>query len=271
MNNEAISSYPLIQHNGNIEAISRLAAGIAHDFNHLFTVISGYTNRVLTNGRVEGSDAESLRRVAQAAQQAAQLTEQLQGFGRKNQAQTREQDLNAIVGRAVDRLQSSFPSNVELLLESATSLPLVDCEPAMVEQVVENLVENALEAMSVDGGQLRVSTRVIEVGAVHLLNHKEARMGRFVSLSIADTGCGMDTETSHSIFKPFFTTKGEHNRSGLGLAKVAGIVKLYRGWVEVNSQLGFGSTFSVFLPAGAESTRSPGTGGGAREGLPAAA
>lgn len=238
--------------NAKLDSISRLAAGVAHDFNHLFTAILDYSKLVLNRGRLDPLDTESLRHVIGSAQRAVDLTEQLRSFGRKGSPHIKAQALNDLILRSLDCLQPTLPANIDVLFEPSIPSPCVYVERIMLDQALGNLIWNGVEAMAPDGGQLRISTHRVQVDAKHVLNHPEARTGHFASIAVADTGCGMDAETLRQIFAPYFTTKGENPGRGLGLSKVAAVAKLFRGWVEASTQLGLGSIFTIYLPAGPE-------------------
>jgi signal transduction histidine kinase len=239
---------------GRRESISRLAAAVAHDFGHVVTSIQGSTHQLLSNPR--GNPDETVRNIALAAQRAENLATHLQSFGHKTAGHLRVLDLNQLVARVVNQLQAVIPASVELLFEPALELPEISCHPGMIEQALTNLTCNAIEAMVSDGGQLRVSTRFAEIDSARAGHHEEARPGSFVCLAVTDTGCGIEKKNLRNIFDPFFTTKGDQKKPGLGLARVYGIAKLHRGWVEVSSQVGYGSTFTLFLPFESDVSRS---------------
>jgi len=232
-----------------MDAIGQLAAGVAHDFNNLLTIIQGYTQMVLvmqTPGA--GVIRDALEKVISATKRAGQLTGQLLTFSRKQVAQPKSLDLNQIVTNVAAMLQPLLGENVRLTWSPAASLPTIMGDSGMVEQLLVNLAVNARDAM-VRGGDLLVSTFTCEIDASYLQARPQAGAGRFVCLQVADSGCGMDAETRERIFEPFFTTKSVGKGTGLGLATVYGIVKQHRGWVEVASQVGVGTTFKIFLPA----------------------
>jgi signal transduction histidine kinase len=230
-----------------LDSVSRLAAGIAHDFTQLFSTIQSYATLLLASPATSREATEWIRQIAVANQRAIELAQQLQSLGRRKLFESAERDLYEVALGVVAKFQSSLPSAVELLFEPPElPLPSVHCEESMIEQALSNLLNNALEAMP-DGGKIRVRTEGVEVDATHVLHRPEARLGEFVSLAVSDTGAGMDTATLRRAFEPFFSTKA--GRAGLGLSKAYGIAKLHRGWMEVSTQLYFGSTFTLFLPA----------------------
>jgi signal transduction histidine kinase len=236
---------------GRIESVSRLAAAIAHDVSHVFTCIEGNANLLLGSPHLAPEESAPLRKITLAARRAEHLAVQLQSFAERHLALPRVQDFNHAVARAVNKLQGSLPAAVGLLFEPAVDLPDISCQSGMIEHAVCNLASNAIEAMQPDGGQLRISTRLANIDAMHARDHDEAHPGQSICLTVTDTGCGIDQKTLSNIFDPFFTTKADQKNAGLGLARVQAIAKLHGGWVEVSSQRGYGSTFNVFLPVSA--------------------
>jgi len=231
-----------------MEAIGQLAAGVAHDFNNLLTVIQGYTQLLLVSQPASGMGREALEKIISATQRAAGLTSQLLTFSRKQVAQPKAVDLNKVVGNVTGMLRPVLGENIRLNLRPAPLLPAIMADAAMLEQVLVNLAVNARDAMP-KGGDLILSTFTTEIDESYVQCRAQASAGKFVCLQVSDSGSGMDAATMERIFEPFFTTKGAGKGTGLGLATVYGIVKQHRGWVEVASQVGVGTTFKVFLPA----------------------
>ncbi|NOS72573.1 MAG: response regulator [Verrucomicrobia bacterium] len=230
-----------------MDAIGQLAAGVAHDFNNLLTVIQGHAQIVMAMQTEEGMAKEAMSRVVGATQRAAQLTGQLLTFSRKQVAIPRQIVLNSVVGSCASMLKPLLGENVNLHLHLATGLPSIEGDAGMLEQVIVNLAVNARDAMR-RGGDLILSTFTTEIDSSYLLCRPQARPGTFVCLQVSDSGCGMDAATLERIFEPFFTTKEVGKGTGLGLATAYGIVKQHRGWIEVVSQAGVGTTFKIFLP-----------------------
>jgi signal transduction histidine kinase len=230
-----------------MEAIGQLAGGVAHDFNNILTVIHGHAELLLAEGGLEEKAAHSVRQMSQAAARAATLTRQLLAFSRRQVIQPRLLDMNEIVGNITKMLSRIMGEDVALQLQYASGPAPVQADVGMMEQVLLNLVVNARDAMP-QGGRLVLTVAVVEVEAARLDQHPAGRAGRFVCLSVADTGCGIAPDNLGRIFEPFFTTKEVGRGTGLGLATVYGIVNQHQGWVEVQSALGKGSTFTVFLP-----------------------
>jgi len=237
-----------LRHSQKLESVGRLAAGIAHDFNNVLTVIQGHTGLLRSDPVTTPAMADCLRQIAQAAERGSKLTSQLLAFSRRNVLQPRRLDLNEVLTGLSSLLNRTLGEDITYQFSYASDLPVIHADPGLIEQVIMNVAVNARDAMP-RGGQLVISTTVAEIDADYVeRHHAEARVGRFVCLSIADTGYGMDTVTLSRIFEPFFTTKEFGKGTGLGLATVYGIVKQHQGWIEVRSQVGQGSTFKVFLP-----------------------
>jgi PAS domain S-box-containing protein len=237
-----------------MEAIGQLAGGVAHDFNNILTVIHGHAS-LLGMSNLDETAARSAQQITQAAERAAGLTRQLLTFSRRQLIQPKRLDMNKIVGNMTDMLGRILGEDVTLQLNYSGSPATVEADAGMMEQVLLNLSVNARDAMP-RGGQLSVRISVVEVNEGHVQRHPEARTGRFVCVSKSDTGSGIPPENLSRIFEPFFTTKEIGKGTGLGLATVYGIVKQHQGWVEVESTVGKGTTFRIYIPyVGAEQTR----------------
>jgi len=230
-----------------LESVGQLAAGVAHDFNNILTVIQGYADCLLMRCQDRPADLDPLKQISEAARRAAKLTRQLLTFSRKQVIQTKVIDLNAVLRHLDSMLSRLLGEDIALVTNCGTGLPSVEADPGMIEQVVMNLAVNARDAMP-KGGQLRVTTSQVEVGAAHAARQVGAKPGRFVCLEVTDTGCGMSPETLNRIFEPFFSTKEVGRGTGLGLATVYGIVEQHGGWLEVASRVGVGTTFKAFFP-----------------------
>ncbi|MBI5388531.1 MAG: PAS domain S-box protein [Verrucomicrobia bacterium] len=231
-----------------MEAVGQLAGGVAHDFNNILTVVLGNAGLLTDDASLTRENQDLARQIADAAARAANLTRQLLAFSRKQVMQVRPLDLNVVLGQILKMLQRVLGEQITLQCTYAPELPPVLADAGMVEQVIMNLAVNARDAMP-KGGRLLVATEVRQVSPEHARRNAEARVGWFVTLTIADTGCGMESGTLARIFEPFFTTKEVGKGTGLGLATVYGIVKQHNGWVEVASEVGHGSTFTVYLEA----------------------
>lgn len=237
-----------LRHAQKMDSIGQLAAGVAHDFNNILTVIQGYASLLVSKQNLAPDLAGPLNEISLAGEHAASLTRQLLTFSRKQTIQPRSLDLNDILKNITKMLNRLLGAEIVLRLEHATDLPPIHADAGMLEQVIINLAVNARDAMP-KGGQICVSTASVEVAPAYAQHRPEARPGHFVCLSIADSGIGMDHATLTRIFEPFFTTKEPGKGTGLGLATVYGIVQSHQGWIEVSSIVGQGTRFKIFLPA----------------------
>jgi two-component system, cell cycle sensor histidine kinase and response regulator CckA len=232
-----------------MEAIGQLAGGVAHDFNNLLAVILGNAECAIAELSASPERvSDFLSEVVAAANRAATLTRQLLAFSRKSVFKGRPLDLNKQIAQTSKMLQRIIGEDIEVRYTYADDLPLIRADSGMLDQVIMNLAVNSRDAMP-GGGVLQITTRATEVDASSIQSHPEARVGRFVCMSITDTGTGISPENLSRIFEPFFTTKGIGKGTGLGLATVFGIVKQHHGWVEVSSKVGSGTAFEIFLPA----------------------
>jgi signal transduction histidine kinase/CheY-like chemotaxis protein len=235
-----------------MEAIGQLAGGVAHDFNNILTVIHGHASLLMAGGSLSAGSTRSAQQIAQAAERAAGLTRQLLTFSRRQVMQPRRLDMNEVVANMTKMLGRILGEDVALQISYFPRPALVQADSGMMEQVLLNLAVNSRDAMP-KGGVLAIKISLTDVDARHLLHHSDAHAGRFVCLTAADSGCGIPSENLRRIFEPFFTTKEVGKGTGLGLATVYGIVKQHQGWVEVESEMGKGTTFKVFLPCSGES------------------
>jgi len=231
-----------------MESVGLLAGGIAHDFNNLLTVMGCHVDMLLDTDQFSGDTGESLREIQAATQRAANLTRQLLAFSRRQVMRPGNLDLNELAGSLMKLLTRTLGEHIAVEVNHAPDLPAVFVDRGMIEQVIMNLAVNARDAMP-NGGQLAFSTSVREIDTAQAQQHPEARPGRFVCLTVADTGSGIAAEHLPHIFEPFFTTKEVGKGTGLGLATVYGIIKQHEGWMEVDSRVGRGTTFLLFLPA----------------------
>ena len=234
-----------------MESVGQLAAGVAHDFNNMLTVIEGHSGRLLAKSALPPEMLEPVQAIYFAAERAAGLTRQLLMFSRKNVMQPMLLDLREIVANMSNMLKRLLGETVTLEFSPPEEIPLLQGDTGMIEQVIMNLAVNARDAMP-KGGTLRISTGTVDVDEAYLETHPEARAGSFICLRAADTGSGIDAETMARIFEPFFTTKEVGKGTGLGLATVYGIVKQHDGWIEVTSEVGKGTIFDVYFPASTE-------------------
>ena len=230
-----------------MEAIGRLAGGVAHDFNNILTAIRGYSELLqqdLHPGHPAFDDATEIRN---AADRAAVLTRQLLAFSRKQVMEPCVLDPNGLVRNIEKLLRRLLGDDVTLTTRLSPELGVVRADPGQLEQVLVNLVVNARDAMG-KSGTVTVETGNVDVDAAFAASRAGLRPGSYVTLSVCDTGDGMDAQTRARVFEPFFTTKGPGKGTGLGLATVYGIVKQSDGYIDVASQPGEGATFTVYLP-----------------------
>jgi PAS domain S-box-containing protein len=245
---DVLSLEAQFRHAQKLESVGQLAAGVAHDFNNILTVIQGYSECLLARCRQEPATAGPLKQISDAAKRAAALTRQLLMFSRKQVIQTKVLDLNLVLQNLANMLLRLLGEDINLESDYGSELPAIEADTGMLEQIVMNLAVNSRDAMP-KGGKLRISTSQIEVDGHYAGQHPDARTGSFVCLTVADTGCGMDRKTLDRIFEPFFSTKEVGKGTGLGLATVYGLVKQHQGWIEVSSVVNDGTTFRVYFPA----------------------
>ena len=229
-----------------MESVGRLAGGVAHDFNNLLTVILSLVT-FLTSRATTARDRDDLEQIESAGLRAAELTQQLLAFARRQIVEPKVLDLNELVNRLDKMLRRVIGEDIELATITAPNLGCIRADPGRIEQVLMNLVVNARDAME-GGGKLTVETANVELGPDYAATHPEVEPGPHVLLSVSDTGGGMDAKTMAKIFEPFFTTKIPGKGTGLGLATCYGIVKQSGGSIWVYSELGKGTTFNVYLP-----------------------
>jgi two-component system cell cycle sensor histidine kinase/response regulator CckA len=236
-----------------MEAIGQLAGGIAHDFNNLLTVINGHVSLLLDSETHTPDTVEALKQVYLAGERAAGLTRQLLFFSRKRPIERQSLDLNQIVKEVASLLRRLIGEQIKLELRLAPELGAVEADVSMMEQILINLVVNARDAMT--RGRIVIGTHAAEFTEEDVRGRCNARAGRFASIRVSDTGCGIDPAHLPRIFEPFFTTKEVGKGTGLGLATIFGIVQQHQGWIEVDSTVGQGTTFRVFLPVAGSDSR----------------
>jgi len=231
-----------------MEAVGQLAGGVAHDFNNVLTVVTGYA-RLLLDMRTPPPDmVEPLEQIFTAGMRAANLTRQLLVFSRKHSLHRHVIDVNVVVEEIAKLIGRLIGEHIAFKLALAPATVTADVDSSMIEQVVMNLAVNARDAMP-EGGTLTIATELVRIDDAATRAYPTARDGDFVCLSVRDTGCGIPPENLPRIFEPFFTTKGAMHGTGLGLATVFGIVQQHQGWIEVDSAVKGGTCFRILLPA----------------------
>ncbi len=231
-----------------MESIGRLAGGVAHDFNNMLTAIMGSADLALAQMTPEDRARPRLMTIKQASESAANLTRQLLAFSRKQIIAPRILDLNEVLQHLPSLLQRMIGENVRLRTLPGNDLPPVKVDPGQVEQIIMNLAVNARDAMP-EGGSLTLETAELILDETYCRHHPHALPGRYVMLSVSDTGCGISAEVREHLYEPFFTTKAPGQGTGLGLATVYGAVKQNGGTIECYSESGCGTTFKILFPA----------------------
>jgi len=231
-----------------MDAIGQLAGGIAHDFNNLLMVISAYSELMLDSLDADSPLRRNAEEILTAARRAAELTRQLLAFSRKQLQALQQLDLNTVLAETSRMLPHLIGEDIEMVVKAGGELHRVKADAGQIEQILMNLAANARDAMP-DGGRLTIETSNVLINDAYV--QKEAVMppGRYVLLTVADTGEGIAREHLGHIFEPFYTTKAEGKGTGLGLATVYGIVKQSGGFIWVYTEIGMGTTFKIYLPA----------------------
>ncbi len=231
-----------------MEAVGLLAGGVAHDLNNMLTPILGYAEMLLFNEEVPEKARSDIQEIINAGGKARDLVGQLMAFGRKQTLQVEPLNLNEVIPSAGKLLRRTLRENIRIEMNLGHTVRSVRADRGQVEQVLMNLAVNAQDAMP-KGGVLSIETQDVELDEEYAAHHSEVTPGKYLLMSVSDTGSGMDAQTRSRIFEPFFTTKEIGKGTGLGLATVYGIVKQHGGYIWVYSEPGHGSTFKIYLPA----------------------
>jgi two-component system, cell cycle sensor histidine kinase and response regulator CckA len=238
-----------------MEAVGQLAAGVAHDFNNILAVIQGHASLMLADHPAAPDLQPSLEAISGAAERASKLVRQLLTFSRKQALQPQPLDVQRVILNVSDVLRRLIGEHITLSANSNPGLPAVQADATLLEQALINLAVNSRDAMP-KGGELTLAAELAEITPQAAQLKNDARPGRFVCLAVTDTGCGIAPETLPHIFEPFFTTKEVGKGTGLGLATVYGIIKQHDGWIDVQSELGRGTTFRLYFPLAQAATES---------------
>jgi two-component system, cell cycle sensor histidine kinase and response regulator CckA len=239
-----------------MDSLGQMAAGVAHDINNVLTIIQGHAGLLLNAAPADSDAAKSASQIVAASERAAGFIRHLLAFSRKEIYRTKILDLNAVLRNLEALLPRMLGGHIVLETRYFPQLPHIAADTALVEQIVMNLSINSRDAMP-KGGKLIMETAAIDLDPLSARRHADGRPGRFVCLTVSDNGCGMEPALLQRIFEPFFTTKEMGKGTGLGLATVYAVVKQHQGWIEVQSEVGAGTTFRIFLPASDQAVSTP--------------
>lgn len=231
-----------------LKSLGVLAGGVAHDFNNLLQIIQGYAELLFVGKSKEEPEYRKLEGIIEASRRGGELTTQMLTFSRNAGINKRPINLNHVVEQVITLLEHVLPKKIELDVQSAANLKLIDGDSVQIEQMLINLVVNSKDAMP-DGGKIIVETRNVTLGEDYCAAYPSARPGHHVLLIVSDSGRGMDRDTLDCVFEPFYSTKGPESGAGLGLAIVYGIVQSHEGHIVCHSEPGMGTVFKIFLPA----------------------
>ena len=236
-----------LHHVQKLESVGTLAGGIAHDFNNILTAIIGYGNLLQIEMKEGSASKDFVQKILKSAERAANLTQGLLAFSRKQVSNPRPVYLNEIVKEVESLLTRVVREDIKLKTTLTDKECVVMADVGQMEQVLMNLATNARDAMP-DGGFLNISTDAVELDNAYIKAHGYGEIGRYALITVSDTGVGIGKKTKERIFEPFFTTKGVGKGTGLGLAIVYGIIKQHSGYINIYSEPGNGTTFRIYLP-----------------------
>ncbi|MGD9351179.1 MAG: PAS domain S-box protein, partial [Desulfobacterales bacterium] len=231
-----------------MEAIGTLAGGIAHDFNNILSVIIGYTELILMNAHVDSEVRQNLKEIFSASKHARDMVKQILAFSRQNKQERKPIQVAHIVKEALKMLRASLPATISIQQKLEKNTGIIEADPTQIHQVLMNLCTNAAHAIDEKDGELEISLANIDLDIHAAAEIPDLYPGSFLKLSVRDTGDGIAPEALPQIFNPYFTTKEKGEGTGLGLAVVQGIIKSLNGAITVDSEVGKGSTFHVYLP-----------------------
>jgi two-component system cell cycle sensor histidine kinase/response regulator CckA len=234
-------------HSQKMEAIGTLAGGIAHDVNNLLQIVLGQADMILLQKGMDERLAKSVEAIRRAARNGAELVKRILAFSRQAETETRPVSLSDEVRRVGELLRRTIPRMINIEMALVEDVRMIQADPSQLEQILLNLAVNATDAMP-DGGRLILETRNETIREEYCRIHPEAKPGKYVLLTVSDTGQGMEKQVSDRIFEPFFTTKQPGEGTGLGLSMVFGIVKSHRGHINCYSEPGVGTTFKIYFP-----------------------
>lgn len=234
-------------HSQKMESIGRLAGGIAHDFNNIVSAISGFTQLILEHEKELSPDIVNLVRMVESSSKTGNsMISRLLSFARRSKLEITSVDINAVIEETIDMI-GRLMRNIEIIKDLTQSIPKVNADRSKIDQVIMNLLVNARDAMP-NGGRITFRTFLVQLNSGVIKVPTSIKEGEYICLSVEDTGTGIPNENLTRIFDPFFTTKEEGKGTGLGLATVWGIVKEHSGYITVDSTVGKGTTFSIYLP-----------------------
>ncbi len=245
------------RHAQKMEAIGTLAGGIAHDFNNILFAIIGYAEFIQRDVPPDSKTGRNVAMILEAGRRATELVKQILTFSRRTETKKQPLRLQLLIKETLKMLRATLPATVTILEDIDSDCGTVLADPTNMHQVLINLCTNAYQALPDEKGTLRIALHQRHVDTADIPVREDVEPGEFVVFSVSDTGCGMDRDTLEHIFEPYFTTKGPGEGTGLGLAVIHGIVQGCRGFVQVESEVGRGTTFSVFLPVTMEAGSQP--------------
>ncbi|HRH46097.1 MAG TPA: PAS domain-containing protein, partial [Pyrinomonadaceae bacterium] len=244
---ELLKKEEQLQQSQKLESIGRLAGGIAHDFNNMLTVINGYSDLIIRGISSDDPMRRKIEEIKTAGERAAELTNRLLAFSRRSILKTKVIDLNQVISDTGVMLHRLIGEDIQVIEDLSLNLNKIEADSGQLSQIVMNLVINSRDAMP-KGGNILIKTENVYLDEEFVSQNVGARVGDFVLLKISDNGTGIDEEIKTHIFEPFFTTKEVGQGTGLGLSTVYGIVTQFGGYIAVNSEIGKGTTFDIYLP-----------------------